>query len=59
VDESPKARAYEALYPNTGISEAQKEDRMERLAFKGERRSLRRTSRTRGVMIPRLPWKED
>lgn len=54
-----KAAAYERLYPDTGIPEAQKEERMERLTFKDERQSLRRTSRTRGIVVPELPWLRD
>ncbi len=59
MDESPKARAYESRHPGTGISEAQKEERMDRLAFREERQAGHRTTRTRGVVIPRLPWKEE
>lgn len=54
-----KAAAYERLYPGTGIPEAQKEERMERLTFTDERQSLRRTSRTRGIVVPELPWLRD
>lgn len=54
-EESLKARRYERLYPDTGISENQKEERMERIDFKAERRSLRRTGRNRGILIPDLP----
>lgn len=56
---SSKADRYEQLYPKTGCSEAQKEERMERIDFKQERSALRRTSRTRGVVIPRVPWHND
>lgn len=52
VDESPKASAYEHRFPGTGIGEAQKEERMERLTFKEERQALRRTSRNRGIVVP-------
>lgn len=54
-----RADRYEALYPDTGIPDAQKEERMERMDFKQERREYRRTSRTRGIVIPDLPWKEN
>ena len=57
--ESAKARAYERMYPNTGIPEAQKEERFEREEFKRERLSHDRTTRTRGILIPRLPYKEN
>lgn len=53
-----KAEQYEALYPSTGASDAQKEERMERLTFKHERRALRRTSRNRGIVVPRIPYLE-
>lgn len=53
------ADKYEKLYPETGISEAQKEERMERIEFKNERGSLRRTSKNRGLVVPRIPWHED
>jgi hypothetical protein len=47
-----KADKYEALYPQTGCSEAQKEERYDRLTFKAERQTGRRTVRNRGVVIP-------
>lgn len=56
---SALADQYEKLYPETGIPEAQKEERMERMLFKDEQRSLRRTGRTRGIVVPELPWKRD
>lgn len=57
-DGSPADR-YERLYPETGIPEAQKQERMERIDFKAERRDGRRTTRQRGVIVPALPWKEN
>ena len=59
MDESQKAQAYERMYPATGIPEAQKEERYERLSFKEERQTYRRTSRNRGIIVPALPWKEN
>jgi DNA primase len=60
VDESPLAQRYEKAYPDTGCSEAQKEERQERIDFRKEAGALRRTSRTRGIVVPALPWhKED
>lgn len=56
---SALADQYEKLYPETGIPEAQKEERMERILFKQEGRSLRRTGRTRGIVVPALPWKKE
>ena len=53
------AEQYEKKYPNTGCSEAQKQERMERELFKAERRTLHRTGRNRGIVVPRLPWLEE
>ena len=53
---SALAEQYEKRHPETGIPEAQKEERMERLMFKEERQSLQRTQRTRGIVVPHLPW---
>ncbi|MCR4340778.1 MAG: hypothetical protein NUW01_12930 [Gemmatimonadaceae bacterium] len=50
---------YERRYPDTGISDAQKQERMERLAFKEEGESRRRTGRTRGIVVPALPWRKE
>jgi hypothetical protein len=52
VDESAKAGRYERRYPETGCSEAQKEERMDRLDFKDEAAAGRRTMRNRGIVIP-------
>lgn len=46
------ADAYEKRYPGTGIPEAQKQERMERINFNDERRALRRTGRNRGIVVP-------
>ncbi len=46
------AEKYESIYPGTGVPEAQKEERYERMAFKHETRTLRRTSRLRGIIVP-------
>jgi hypothetical protein len=53
---SKKAEKYERRFPGTGASEAQKEERQERAEFKEERRTLRRTGRNRGIIVPDLPW---
>ena len=53
---SALAEQYEKRHPETGIPEAQKEERMERLMVKEERQSLQRTQRTRGIVVPQLPW---
>lgn len=57
ADESRLAQEYEKRYPGTGIPEAQKEERMQRLEFKEERQALRRTTRNRGVRFDvDNPW---
>lgn len=53
---SEDARRYDALYPETGLPEAQKEERMQRIDFKAERQQLRRTGRTRGIVVPARAW---
>jgi hypothetical protein len=50
------AAAYERRYPDTGVGAAQAQERQERLAFREERESLRRTSRNRGIVIPADAW---
>jgi hypothetical protein len=56
MHQSPKARAYEAFAPGTGVPEAQAEERGERRVFHEETRQHRRTNRTRGIVVPDLPW---
>lgn len=58
MDESAKAQRYEQRFPETGCSEGQKEERMERLDFKDEVRAGRRSNRNRGIVVPALPWLE-
>ena len=53
------AADYEKLYPGTGCPDAQKEERMERIGFKDEARSARRTHRNRGIIVPALPWRRE
>lgn len=53
------AAEYERLYPNTGCGDAQKTERMERILFKEDRSTHRRTHRTRGIIVPALPWTQD
>ncbi len=57
--ESTLARAYDARVPGVEIPDAQKAERQERVEFRTERAQLRRTGRTRGIIVPRLPWLED
>lgn len=47
------------MYPNTGIPDAQKQERMERIDFKQERADKRRTGRNRGLIVPALPWHKE
>ena len=56
ADESRKAQQYEQRYPETGCSEAQKEERMDRLTFREEREAGISTTRNRGIVVPELPW---
>jgi len=58
MSEAARAEQYEKLYPGASSDESQRAERMERLAFKEERQTLRRTARQRGVVVPALPWKE-
>ena len=53
------AGEYEKRYPETGIPDAQKQERMERVLFREERDSLRRTGRNRGIIVPALPWRKE
>ena len=52
----PTAENYERLHPETGISDAQKQERMERKVFKAESAQHRRTGRNRGIVVPRIPY---
>jgi len=56
---SKLAEGYDRAFPGVEIPEAQKEERQERREFKAERASLRRTGRSRGIVVPDLPWKRD
>ena len=49
------AARYESLYPHTGIPDAQKQERMERILHKQEGSRGRRTGRVGGIVVPRLP----
>jgi hypothetical protein len=59
MDESAKARRYERRYPETGCSEAQKEERMDRLDFKEDVAAGRRTMRNRGIVVPDCAYFRD
>ena len=50
------AGEYEKRYPETGVSEAQAAERMERIALKEDRASHKLTHRNRGIVVPDLPW---
>ena len=54
-----KAERYEARYPGALTDEAQKEERQERIDFKQEVRSGRRSGRNRGIVVPAVPWKKE
>jgi hypothetical protein len=53
-----RAARYEALYPETGVSKEQAAERMDRIDHKAEKAAHVRTGRTRGIVVPSLPWKE-
>jgi hypothetical protein len=53
---SELADRYDARHPGIDISSAQKEERQERAEFREERRTLQRTTRNRGIIVPDLPW---
>jgi cyclopropane fatty-acyl-phospholipid synthase-like methyltransferase len=59
MSESRLARAYDARVPGVDIPAAQKAERQERVEFREERRTHRRTGRTRGIIVPELPWKRE
>ncbi len=42
---------YEKLYPGTGCTDAQKEERQQRMEFKAEPGNHSRTGRNRGVVM--------
>lgn len=56
---SSEAERYEKAFPGTGCPEAQKQERQQRIDFKRERASLRRTGRNRGIVVPAIPWHTD
>lgn len=45
------AERYEKRYPGTGIPDAQKEERQQRIDFKAQRADHSRTGRNRGVLF--------
>lgn len=59
MSEAARAEKYERLHPGASSDESQRAERWERLAFKEERQTGRRTGRNRGVVIPDLPWKRE
>lgn len=46
------ADRYEQRFPGTGLSEAQRQERGERLEHRDGRRA-------RGIVVPGLPWLDD
>lgn len=55
---SALADQYERRYPGALEDTSHKEERMERLLFKEEAQSGRRSNRNRGVIFERLPLDE-
>jgi len=51
-----KADKYEKRYPGTGIGESQKHERQDRIEFKERKAGTGRTSGTRYVGVPDMPW---
>lgn len=58
MSEAARAAKYERLYPGAAADEGQRAERWDRLAFKEERKTGRRTGRNRGVVIPDLPYRK-
>lgn len=56
MGDSPADR-YERAHPGTGIPEAQKQERQERIDFKKEPRPRRRT--VGSIVVPELPYKKE
>lgn len=59
MSEARRAAEYERLYPGATDNEAQRAERMDRIAFREERGPVRRRARTRGVVVPDLPWRAE
>lgn len=59
MSEAARAKEYERLYPGACADESQRAERWDRMTFREERQDHRRTGRSRGVVIPRLPWVEE
>lgn len=53
------ADQYEKRYPGATTDAAQKEERMQRILFKEEKREHRRSGRQRGIIVPRVPWADN
>jgi hypothetical protein len=53
------AQRYERAYPGTGIPEAQKQERQERMDLKEAKKSHHATARTRLFTFPNIPWHDD
>jgi hypothetical protein len=52
-----KSDKYEKRYPNTGISEAQKHERWDRIEFKERKKEGLISGRTsRFMSVPDMPW---
>jgi hypothetical protein len=52
----PTAENYHRLHPDTGVGDAQAQERMERKVFTAESKQLRRTGRNRGIVVPDCPY---
>jgi hypothetical protein len=47
-----EAERYEQRFPQTGVGESQAQERMQRLDFREEVQTHRRTTRNRGIVVP-------
>lgn len=59
MSEARRAADYERLYPGAVADEAQRAERQDRLSFREERQAGRRRARTKGILIPDLPWRAE
>lgn len=59
MSEARRAAEYERRHPGATDNEAQRAERMDRLAFREERQPGRRRARTRGITVPDLPWRAE
>jgi len=59
MSEARRAADYERLYPGAVSDEAQRAERMDRLVHREVHQAGPRRARTRGILIPDLPWRAE